>query len=90
MEVFTQKNTLGNVGAWGMYDQDRINILDAYAQTIWSADPDAYVILEHFAENSEETETNQTKGEPIQIAPGSCGFYRIYGVSTRSRSSSGG
>lgn len=53
---FTQNNTLGNITAWGMYDQSRINILQEYADHIWSIDPDAYVILEHFADNTEETE----------------------------------
>jgi 1,4-alpha-glucan branching enzyme len=53
---FTQNNTLGNINAWGMYDQSRINILQEYADHIWSIDPDAYVILEHFADNAEEIE----------------------------------
>lgn len=53
---FTQKNTLGNLGAWGAYDQSRINILQDYANTIWAIDPEAYVILEHFADNAEEKE----------------------------------
>lgn len=51
---FTQKNTVGNVSAWGMYDSTRVKILKSYADTIWSVRPDAYVILEHFAENKEE------------------------------------
>ncbi len=53
---FTQNNTLGSVPAWGMYDQSRIDILQDYADHMWSIDPDAYVILEHFAENAEEVE----------------------------------
>ena len=53
---FTQNNTLGNTAAWGHFDQSRINILQDYANHIWSIDPDAYVILEHFADNDEETE----------------------------------
>jgi hypothetical protein len=53
---FTQKNTLGNVAEWGHYDQSRIDILQDYADHIWSIDPDAYVILEHFADNDEEME----------------------------------
>ncbi len=52
---YTQKNTLGNVGAWGQYDQKRINTLNDYANTIWSVDSNAYYILEHFADNNEET-----------------------------------
>lgn len=52
---FTQKNTLGNTGAWGNYDQTRIDIWDDYSAAIWETKPNAYVILEHFADNSEET-----------------------------------
>ncbi len=51
---FTQKNTLGNTTAWGIYDQSRVDILSAYYDTIKSANPSAYLILEHLAENSEE------------------------------------
>ncbi|MBN2175205.1 MAG: Por secretion system protein [Bacteroidales bacterium] len=51
---FTQNNTLGNTGQWGQYDASRIDILEDYADTIWSVNEDAYVILEHFADNSEE------------------------------------
>jgi len=52
---FTQKNTLGNTGAWGQYDQSRIDIWNDYSSHIWDIDSTAYIILEHFAENSEET-----------------------------------
>jgi len=52
---FTQKNTLGNTGQWGQYDQSRIDIWDDYSAAIWDVNPKAYVILEHFADNSEET-----------------------------------
>ncbi|MDH5610223.1 MAG: alpha-amylase family glycosyl hydrolase, partial [Cyclobacteriaceae bacterium] len=52
---FTQKNTLGNVGAWGQYDATRIALLKRMADVIWQQDSSAYVILEHFADNSEET-----------------------------------
>ncbi|UOB18799.1 alpha-amylase family glycosyl hydrolase [Abyssalbus ytuae] len=40
------------------YDADRIAILKAYADHVWAHDPgnEAYVIFEHLAENSEETE----------------------------------
>lgn len=51
---FTQKNTLNNTNTWGLYDASRIAIWKAIADTIWSVNPDAYVILEHFAENAEE------------------------------------
>jgi hypothetical protein len=53
---FTQKNTLGNVGAWGPYDATRIAIWKQYADSIWSAKDNAYIILEHFADNTEEKE----------------------------------
>lgn len=52
---FTQQNTLGNLGQWAVYDQSRINILNDYASHMWSVAPGSYVILEHFANNDEET-----------------------------------
>lgn len=52
---FTQVNSYpDNVTLWGQYDQDRINILNTYADTVWSQNAVAYMILEHFADNSEE------------------------------------
>ncbi len=36
------------------YDQSRIDILTRMANVIWDYKPDAFVILEHFAANSEE------------------------------------
>lgn len=51
---FTQKNTLGDVGLWGQYDASRIAILSAYYDTIVKTNPKAVLILEHFADNSEE------------------------------------
>ncbi len=51
---FTQTNTLGNTGLWGQYDASRIAIWKNIADTIWSVKEDTYVILEHFADNSEE------------------------------------
>ena len=53
---FTQKNTLGNTSAWGAYDASRIAILSAYHDTIVKANPKAVLILEHFADNTEEKE----------------------------------
>ncbi|HCC71245.1 MAG TPA: alpha-amylase, partial [Bacteroidales bacterium] len=53
---FTQTNTLGNTPAWGQYDASRVAIWKMYADYIWSIDPDFYVILEHFADNTEEKE----------------------------------
>ena len=52
---FTQTNTGGNVGAWGSYDQSRINIWQDYYNHMQATRPGTYVILEHFADNSEET-----------------------------------
>lgn len=52
---FTQTNSGGNVGLWSQYDQSRINLLKRMADKIWEFDSTAYVILEHFANNSEET-----------------------------------
>jgi len=51
---FTQNNTLGNTAAWGAYDASRVVILTAYHDTIVKANPQASLILEHFADNSEE------------------------------------
>ena len=53
---FTQKNTLGNVGAWGQYDQSRINILQRIKNAVEAVDSSAIMILEHFANDSEEIE----------------------------------
>ena len=52
---FTQKNTLGNTGAWGNKDDSRIAILKGYADHVWSVNPDAVVIFEHLADFSEES-----------------------------------
>ena len=51
---FTQNNTLGDVGAWGRYDQSRVGILKGYADHIWSVNENAVVIFEHLADYSEE------------------------------------
>ncbi len=52
---FTQKNTVGNVGLWGAKDDSRIAILKDYFDYTKTLDSDLYFILEHFADNSEET-----------------------------------
>lgn len=52
---FTQFYSGDNVGLWGQYDQSRIDIWEEYADYIWSVDPSGIIILEHFADNSEET-----------------------------------
>ncbi len=51
---FTQRNSGGNVGLWGQYDQSRINIWNDYNNHMQATRPGTYVILEHFADNSEE------------------------------------
>ncbi|WP_425392116.1 alpha-amylase family glycosyl hydrolase [Ekhidna sp.] len=53
---FTQRNSLGNVGLWGNYDASRVAIWKRIADVIWDQDPNAYIILEHFADNREEEE----------------------------------
>jgi 1,4-alpha-glucan branching enzyme len=53
---FTQVNSGTNVGAWSARDTSRIRLLKRMADAIWRFDSTAYVILEHFADNSEETE----------------------------------
>ena len=51
---FTQVDYGDDVGAWGRYDQSRIDILRGYYDDIRAVDSTAYVILEHFAANDEE------------------------------------
>ena len=51
---FTQVDNLNDIGAWGSYDASRIAIWKDYNNFIRSIDSTAYVILEHFADNSEE------------------------------------
>ncbi|MCB8995294.1 MAG: T9SS type A sorting domain-containing protein [Bacteroidales bacterium] len=41
-------------GEGGAYDASRIAILKRMADKIWEVNPNAYVILEHFTDNSEE------------------------------------
>jgi hypothetical protein len=53
---FTQKNTLGNTSAWGVYDASRIAIWQDYSDHLRKINPDVYIILEHFADNTEEVE----------------------------------
>ena len=52
---FTQTET-GGYDTWDNYDASRIAILKRMADAIREVDPNAYLILEHFAENAEETE----------------------------------
>lgn len=59
---FTQTQTCDangancNVGGWGNRDQSRIDIWKNYYNVQQSKSPGSYVILEHFADNDEETE----------------------------------
>jgi 1,4-alpha-glucan branching enzyme len=53
---FTQKDNPNNVDAWGTYDAGRIKIWKEYYDYITSIDAGALVILEHFADNTEEKE----------------------------------
>jgi glycosidase len=53
---FTQNFTGNNVSGWSSYDASRIAIWKNYADSIWAHDSSTYIILEHFADNAEETE----------------------------------
>ena len=54
---FTQTNSYpDNMTLWAAYDTGRIAILKNYANVVHSVNPNAYMILEHFADNCEETE----------------------------------
>ncbi len=55
---FTQKYSTNN-DQMASYDATRIAILSDYANYVWSIDDSAYVILEHFAANNEETELSK-------------------------------
>lgn len=52
---FTQNYTT-DVGVWGNYDASRIVLLKRMANALRQTDPNAYIILEHFANNTEENE----------------------------------
>lgn len=53
---FTQRDSGDDVGLWSQRDESRINIWKNIYDNIKATHPDAYVILEHFADNAEETE----------------------------------
>jgi 1,4-alpha-glucan branching enzyme len=53
---FTQVNSGDNVGLWSQRDESRIEIWKRIYDAIKKDHPEAYVILEHFADNSEEKE----------------------------------
>ena len=58
---FKQTQTCDNngnnwdVAAWGNYDQSRVDIWKRYYDTMQLKSPSSYCILEHLADNSEET-----------------------------------
>ena len=52
---FTQNQSSGDF-AFSAYDQGRINRLSNYGNFIWDKDPNQILILEHFAEASEDRE----------------------------------
>lgn len=56
---FTQTSTVNNanpVGDWSAYDASRIYNIKRMATKLWQNYPGTYVILEHFADKSEEQE----------------------------------
>jgi glycosidase len=53
---FTQVASGSNVEQWSQRDTSRIKIWKGYYDTVQNKSANAYVILEHFAENSEEKE----------------------------------
>lgn len=53
---FTQNCTAGNDGCTNGYQQDRVDILKAYADYSWSIDANHYVIFEHLGSDNEEKE----------------------------------
>jgi hypothetical protein len=57
----TQKPS-SNDAAFSAYDATRIAIINGYANTIKAADPNSYIILEHFADNAEEKELADNNG----------------------------
>jgi 1,4-alpha-glucan branching enzyme len=53
---FTQVSSGDNVNQWSQRDESRIALWKGYYDTVQAKSVNAYVILEHFAENSEEVE----------------------------------
>ena len=53
---FTQFNSGSDVALWSQYDASRVAIWKRYYDTLQLKSPGSYVILEHFADNTEETE----------------------------------
>ncbi len=53
---FTQTNSGSNVGLWGNYDAGRVATWKRIYDTMQNVVSGSYCILEHFADNTEETE----------------------------------
>ncbi|MGL5317112.1 MAG: alpha-amylase family glycosyl hydrolase, partial [Bacteroidales bacterium] len=53
---FTQTNSGTNVSYWSQYDASRIGYIKEYVDAIKETNPDAYAIMEHFADATEENE----------------------------------
>jgi 1,4-alpha-glucan branching enzyme len=51
---FTQKFSGSDVNGWSQKDQSRIDLLTRMADKVWSYAPDTWLMLEHFANNTEE------------------------------------
>lgn len=51
---FTQKFSGSDVNGWSQKDQSRIDLLTRMADKVWSYAPDTWLMLEHFADNTEE------------------------------------
>ena len=52
---FTQTNTIGNISNWAAYDQGRVDTWKRIYDKMQGISSGSYCILEHFADNSEET-----------------------------------
>lgn len=59
---FTQ-NFSNTDGGFSAYDASRVALLKRMADEIWNDFPEAYVILEHFAHNTEEKELAEYRAE---------------------------
>lgn len=53
---FTQVNSGTNVNFWGQFDASRVEILKRMYDKVRTYSTDSYLILEHFADNTEEKE----------------------------------
>lgn len=61
---FTQNCSAGDEACTNAYQQDRVNILRAYADDQWNLDATSYIIFEHLGTDSEEAQwANYRVGE---------------------------